>query len=86
MAWRLSPRAQRDVDDIWDYTCDRWGLDQADHYLSLVRDTVAKVAETPHVGRSCDDIRAGYRKITVGSHVIFYRPVGPAPVHTYGLG
>jgi hypothetical protein len=28
----LSPRAQADLDDIWDYTADRWGLDQAETY------------------------------------------------------
>jgi hypothetical protein len=26
----LSPRVQTDLDDIWDYTADRWGLDQAE--------------------------------------------------------
>lgn len=26
----LSPRAQNDLDDIWDYTTGRWGADQAE--------------------------------------------------------
>jgi DNA-binding beta-propeller fold protein YncE len=28
----LPPRAQADLDDIWDYSADRWGLDQAETY------------------------------------------------------
>jgi len=26
----LSPRAQADLDEIWDYTAERWGVDQAE--------------------------------------------------------
>ena len=29
----LKPRAQADLDEIWDYTVDRWGIDQAETYL-----------------------------------------------------
>ena len=28
----LTPRAQTDLDEIWDYTVDRWGFDQAETY------------------------------------------------------
>ena len=28
----LTPRARADLDEIWDYTADRWGLDQAETY------------------------------------------------------
>jgi toxin ParE1/3/4 len=29
----LSPAAQADLGQIWDYTRDRWGVDQAEEYL-----------------------------------------------------
>ena len=29
----VSPAAQADLEQIWDYTCDRWGVDQAEEYL-----------------------------------------------------
>jgi plasmid stabilization system protein ParE len=29
----LSPQAQTDLEDIWDYTADRWGLGQAETYI-----------------------------------------------------
>ena len=28
----LSPRAESDLDEIWDYTAERWGLDQTETY------------------------------------------------------
>ena len=30
----FTPRAQSDLDEIWDYTADRWGLEQAETYTA----------------------------------------------------
>jgi hypothetical protein len=30
----LSPRAALDLDEIWDYTAKRWGVEQAETYAS----------------------------------------------------
>jgi len=76
MGWRLSPRAQADIEEIWDYTCERWGMDQAERYVGLIGDAVASAAENPRRGRACDEIRAGYFKLAAGSHVLFYRLAG----------
>ena len=70
----LSPRAQADLDEIWDFTAERWGLDQAESYLRLLQGAIEAIAAEPQRGRACDDIRTGYRKYPVGSHVLFYRP------------
>ena len=34
-----------------------------------------KVAADPRRGRPCDDIRPGYLKFAVGTHMLFYRRV-----------
>ena len=31
------------------------------------------LADTPLVGKICDEIRAGYKKFPIGSHIIFYK-------------
>ena len=31
------------------------------------------LAESPDMGRPCDDIKAGYRQYHIGRHLIFYR-------------
>jgi toxin ParE1/3/4 len=74
----LSPRAQADIDEIWDYTADRWNDDQAEHYTQDLRRAIEAVAHDPRKGRPCDRIRPGYRKYSVGSHVLFFRLVRAA--------
>ena len=67
----LSPRAQADLDDIWDYTEDRWGRGQAERYVRELQSAIEVVARDPKRARACDDLRAGYRRFSVGSHVVF---------------
>jgi toxin ParE1/3/4 len=69
----ISPRAQADIEEIWDYTAARWDIDQAERYIRAIRGAIEMVADDPQLGRRCDDIRVGYRKFPIGSHVLFYR-------------
>jgi toxin ParE1/3/4 len=69
----LSPAAQADLEQIWDYTFDRWGIDQAEHYLRELQLVIELVAANPGIGKMCEEIRPGYRKLAAGSHVLFYR-------------
>jgi toxin ParE1/3/4 len=69
----LSPRAQADLDEIWDYTVDRWGLDQAETYTRQLWKDIAIVANRPSLGRECNEVRQDYRMYPSGSHVLFYR-------------
>ncbi|MEB3063197.1 type II toxin-antitoxin system RelE/ParE family toxin [[Mycobacterium] zoologicum] len=69
----LSPAAQADLEQIWDYTHEQWGIDQADEYLREIQYAIARVAANPRIDRTCDEIRLGYRKLSVGSHALFYR-------------
>jgi toxin ParE1/3/4 len=69
----LSPRALADIDQIWTYTAQRWDNEQADRYVRLLHQGIEVIARDPRRGRSCDNIRVGYRKYAVGSHVLFFR-------------
>jgi toxin ParE1/3/4 len=69
----FTPRARADLDDIWEYTARRWGIDQAEQYLRRIAEATELIAETPGRGRNCNHVREGYRKYPVGSHVLFYR-------------
>ena len=72
----LSPRAQSDLNEIWDYTEDRWGIDQAESYTRAIWQRIEALAANPSMGEDCSAVRAGYRKIPSGSHVLFYRVIG----------
>lgn len=69
----LSPLARADLGQIWDYTEQRWGANQAETYLRRLQAAIELVAADPDQGRRCDEIRPGYRKHPAGSHILFYR-------------
>lgn len=72
----LSPRARADLEDIWAYGEGRWGFAQAEAYLRQLQRSIDTLAADPRRGRPCDDIRPGYAKFSVGSHVLFFRSSG----------
>ncbi|MEO5598049.1 MAG: type II toxin-antitoxin system RelE/ParE family toxin [Novosphingobium sp.] len=66
----LSPKAQREIADIWLYTADRWGVDQADRYvLSIERDLESSAAGSPLV-RPVDK----FWRIRSGHHLCVFQP------------
>ena len=71
--YALSPAARADIEEIWDYTVRHWGEAQAERYTRNIRDACEALGDGTLSGRSAEDIRAGYRKTAVGSHVMFYR-------------
>ena len=71
--YALSPAAQSDLDSIWDYSLRHWGEAQAETYTRSIRAACEALAKGTLVSRSAEEIRAGYRKAAVGSHVMFFR-------------
>jgi toxin ParE1/3/4 len=71
--YRLSPRAQRDLDGVFEHTVTRWGLAQALRYTDLIEAACADLAEAPHQAQGCANIRPGYRRRNVEQHVIYFR-------------
>lgn len=69
----LNPVAHADLEQIYDYTLERWDIDQAEDYVRELLRAFDRVAEHPHIGRSCDNIRTGYFRLPTGSHTVYYR-------------
>ncbi len=72
----FSPAAEADLEQIWRYTAKRWNADQADHYVLQIHGSCIELATGRRKGRSIKDIRAGYYKLSIGSHFLVYRIVG----------
>ena len=70
--YRLTPAAQRDLSSIWDYPEERWSTRQADTYVLKMRAAIERIADDRRRGRTCEEIRPGYRRYGIGSHVLFY--------------
>src|SRR3546814_5179584 len=67
------------------FTQSRWGLRQRNVYLREVDLVFRSLAKNPLMGRACDEVREGYRKLPHGAHVIYYKPVGRSEEHTSEL-
>lgn len=68
-----TPAAQADLDDIWEYTVENWGVAQAKQYLREIAAACADVLAGKRQSRAIDDIRAGYRKFLINSHMVYFR-------------
>jgi len=68
----LRPKAQADLDAIWDYTVGAWGYEQAEKYLRALNQAFETLAEKPELGRIYDEVHEGLRVYPSGRHLIFY--------------
>lgn len=71
--YKVFPKARRDLEGIWLYTFETWSLEQADQYIRKLTDGFEALAMGTRPGQNADFVREGYRRLSVGSHVIFYR-------------
>ena len=72
-ALRFSRRAEADLQGIGSYTLGTWGAAQTIRYLDDLEACCRMLAQNPGVGRACDDVRPGLRRMECGLHVVFYR-------------
>jgi toxin ParE1/3/4 len=70
---RYAKRAETDLVGIAAYTWSNWGRAQVDAYLSKIEDCCVSLGANPLLGRACDEIRPGLRRMEVSEHVIVYR-------------
>ncbi|MBP8823697.1 MAG: type II toxin-antitoxin system RelE/ParE family toxin [Flavobacteriales bacterium] len=73
MRLKVGQAAADDLEGIWLYTVEHWSVEQADRYLGLITDGFDSIMKDPTTGRDCGELRKGYRRAKVGSHLIFYR-------------
>lgn len=74
-SYALSPLAEIDLEGIWFYTFQNWSLAQADGYHRDLVATFEDLASGTKRGRDVD-VRPGYLKCPVGSHMIYFRDSG----------
>jgi toxin ParE1/3/4 len=77
--YRLAPAAERDLEKVWTYTARHWGVGQADRYIDIISTGFQELAQQPETAPACDHIRVGYRRHSVGRHMIYFK------ITTYGV-
>lgn len=68
----LSPSAQEDLDDIWDFSVEQWGDDRAERYVRALWAGIRIVADDTRRGHPFD-LRDGYFRYSVEKHVLFFK-------------
>lgn len=71
----LSPKAKSDLSNIWDYSLDTWGAEQAETYLRTLWTKLNECAENPELAANAAMVRKDYRKMIVASHVIYFKEI-----------
>ncbi len=73
MIYKISKEAENDLKEIWFYTIENWSTQQAERYLNLIFDEIDYLCTNPNSGVDFGEIRKGYWRSKVKSHLIFYK-------------
>lgn len=71
--YRISEKAKIDIIEIWEYTFEKWSLNQADKYYNLILDEIEHIANAPKSGKLYSNLRKDYFGILIKTHIIFYK-------------
>lgn len=71
--YKLTYEAAADLENIYDYGIDQFGLDQANTYLDLLEERLDQISENPLMYPAAEYVRHGYRRSVIGSHTIYFR-------------
>ena len=71
-SYRLRALARKDLEAIWDYTLETWGIDQAELYFAALFTCLDELARNPKLGKVRDEIMPGVRSFPQGRHIVFY--------------
>ena len=72
--YRLSKKADADIENIYEYGIINFGLEQAQSYLLGLYERFENLVDNPRFGRSAAELARGLRRFEYQSHVIFYEP------------
>ena len=74
MAHRVSPRAEADLDEIWEYIAEESGYPSvAQRLIDSITDRFILISEHLYIGRSRPELQPELRSHAVGNDLIFYR-------------
>ena len=70
--YRLTPAAKSDLLEIWNYTFNIWGENQAEKYLLGIEKILDQLADNSGLGKWRPEINQDYYSFPCNKHIIFY--------------
>ncbi|OUS30669.1 hypothetical protein A9Q99_05665 [Gammaproteobacteria bacterium 45_16_T64] len=71
--YKLVPAAEKDLEDIWFYTAEEWGLKQADDYIDRMDEAFQLVAGQPLMCHERQEFSPPVRIHHQARHLIVYK-------------
>jgi len=71
---QLRPRALQDLEGIYKYSLEQWGIARAEAYLSEINRAFEALANHHKLGRDYSRVSANLHAYNIAAHVIFYTP------------
>jgi toxin ParE1/3/4 len=71
--YKLTNKAVEDLNNIWEYTIEKWSEEQADKYYNLLLSCFQEIANNPAIGKNYQGIKKDLFGLKASKHIIFYR-------------
>jgi toxin ParE1/3/4 len=72
----LRQEAIDDLNDIWNYTFEKWSETQADKYYAMLKLSCIEIGKNPEIGKEYSKIHRNLFGLHSGRHIIFYQFIG----------
>jgi toxin ParE1/3/4 len=69
----LRQSAIDDLNNIWNYTYEKWSEAQADKYYSMLKFSCVEIGKNPEIGKEYNEINKDLLGLHAGRHIIFYQ-------------
>lgn len=70
--YRLTSLSNQDLNEIWEYTFQKWSIKQADKYYDLLIESFNQITLDPNCGKNYDGVEPKLRGLRTGKHIVFY--------------
>ena len=68
----LRQKAIDDLNNIWEYTIEKWSEKQADKYYATIKFACKEIGENPDLGKEYFGINRNLLGLKSGKHIVFY--------------
>jgi toxin ParE1/3/4 len=62
-----------DLNNIWEYTFEKWSESQADKYYLMLKLSCMEIGNNPEVGKEYDEINKNLFGLNSGRQIVFYQ-------------
>lgn len=69
----LRQEAINDLNNIWEYTLEKWSETQADKYYTVLKLSCLEIGKDPTIGKEYNEIAKNLLGLHSGRHIIFYQ-------------